>query len=137
MALLFPVGSVGAVDDPEHGHFEPDPEQGGGFDFPDDLSDRLHRVHYRGKRAWETEIERAERVHETDIARRRDPAMLYDAMERFGAALERLGGGQGDPAQAAEIADLKRQLAELQAAKPAADAATETKSPASRRTSKT
>ena len=33
---LYPRGAVGAVDDPEFGHFEP--EDDGGFDFPGPLS---------------------------------------------------------------------------------------------------
>lgn len=137
MALLFPLKPAGAVDDPEFGHFDADTEHGG-FEFPDELSDRLHGIHYRGKPAWETEMERAERLHETDLARRRDPAMLYDAMGEFSGALKQLTGQQGSPDQASEIADLKRQLAELQAAKAPADGTAEAKSAATpRRASKT
>jgi hypothetical protein len=114
MARLFSLADAGAVDDPEFGHFEPGDD--GSFDFPDELSDRLHRLHHRGRPAWENEEERRERCHGEDLARRRDPAMLYDAVGEFSGALKQFAGMSGAviPADAAaEIADLKRQLAEL------------------------
>ena len=88
----------------------------GGFDFPDEMSDRLHRAHHRGRKAWETEIERDERLHGEDLARRRDPATLYDAVGEFSANLRQFAGMSPGAAAAEEIADLKRQLAELKAA---------------------
>jgi hypothetical protein len=92
MARLFSRMSAGAVDDPVHGHFEPDAD--GGFNFPDQLSDHLHSVHIRKKRAWETEMERDERRHGEESARRRDPETLYNAVS--------------------DIANITRQLAALQ-----------------------
>src|SRR5580698_6241400 len=79
MARLFSRMNAGAVDDPQYGHFVPDPAHGG-FDLPDELSDRLAGFCHRGKPAWETEEQRGERLHGEDLDRRRDPAMLYDAV---------------------------------------------------------
>ena len=92
---LYSLMNASAIDDPQHGHFEPDPGHGG-FDLPDDLADRLHSFHHRKKRAWETDTERDERLHGEESARRRDPETLYNAV--------------------ADIAGLARQLAGLQAA---------------------
>lgn len=101
--LLFSKANAAAVDDPEYGHFEAGPETGA-FDFPDDLAERLHRVYIRGKKAWETETEREERLHSAESARRRDPETLYAAV--------------------ADIANVTKQLAGLQlaASTPQADA---------------
>lgn len=112
MARLYSLADAGAVDDPEFGHFEPGDD--GSFDFPDELSDQLHRLHHRRRPAWETETERMDRLHGEDLARRRDPAMLYDAVGEFTGALKQFTGSAGAAAAAPAIADLKRQLAELQ-----------------------
>jgi hypothetical protein len=124
MARLHSRMNAGAIDDPQYGHFEPDPAHGG-FDLPDELSDRLAGFHHRGKPAWETEEQRGERLHGEDLDRRRDPAMLYDAVGEFSGALRQIAGlSSGASAAAEEIAELKRQIAELKgAAAPAADAA--------------
>jgi hypothetical protein len=114
MARLFSLANAGAVDDPEFGHYEPGDD--GSFDFPDELSDRMHRLRHRGRPAWETETERVDRMHGEDLDRRRDPAMLYDAVGEFSGALKQFASGVVSPDAAAEIADLKRQLAELKAA---------------------
>jgi hypothetical protein len=114
MARLFSLADAGAVDDPEFGHFGPGAD--GSFDFPDELSDRLHRLQHRRRPAWETEIERRERLHGEDLARKRDPAMLYDAVGEFSGALRQFTSTVVPPDAAAEIADLKRQLAELRGA---------------------
>lgn len=81
---LYSLTNASGVDDPEYGHIAP--EDDGGFDFPDDLSDRLIRVHLRGRKMWETEIERQQRLNLAEQQRLRDPATLYDAMERLIAA---------------------------------------------------
>lgn len=116
-----------AVDDPVFGHFAVDPDHGG-FDLPDELADRLHSFHHRKKPAWETEIEREERLHGEDSARRRDPQTLYNAVEGIGALLERLAAvlPAAAPAAAdndvaaltAEVEALRAQLAEAQAQTP-------------------
>lgn len=90
MARLFSLVNAGAVDDPEYGHFEPGPDHGG-FDMPDELSDRLHSFHHRkGRQLWETEEQRAERTHGLEMARRRDPASMLAAMEDNQALVRQL-----------------------------------------------
>lgn len=114
MARLYSLAHAGSVDDPAHGHFEPGPH--GGFDFPDELSDRLHPVHHRKKRVWETEEERGERLHGEESARRRDPETLYNAVADIANATKGLSGGHGVPADVlAEIAALRAEIAELRA----------------------
>lgn len=100
MARLFSLMNAGAVDDPVYGHFEPDPDHGG-FDFPDELSDQLHSTHHRRKPAWETEVERGERLHGEEHARRRDPETLYNAVADIANITKQLAGLRLDGAQGA------------------------------------
>lgn len=129
-----------AHDDPEYGHFTPVTDDGG-FDFPDDMAERTRRFHVRGKPAWESEDERALRLHGEEAARRRDPESLYNAVADI-ANLARAAAGQQAPAVPAEVtaelAELRKLVAELQAANAAAAAATSEQPPAkpSRSTSK-
>jgi hypothetical protein len=84
MRLYSRTGAT-ALDDPEHGHFEAGPH--GGFDLPDDLSDRLHRFHIPGHGpAWETDVERQHRLMSEELERRKDPATLLQAVEQLVAA---------------------------------------------------
>lgn len=118
MALLFSLTDASAVDDPESGHFEADAD--GAFRFPDELSARLHRVHHQGQRAWETQGERSRRKHGEDLARRRDPAALYDAVGEFTAAMKAAASPAVSPDVAALLAQveaLTAQVAELSAAR--------------------
>jgi hypothetical protein len=67
-------------------HVTPDgtrytPDDAGGFDFPDEVSDPIERCAVKGRRMWETEGERADRMHGMEMARRRDPASMLTAME--------------------------------------------------------
>jgi hypothetical protein len=78
---LYPRGDVGAVDDPEFGHFEPGDD--GGFDLPGPLSDRLHGAHIRGEQQWEDQIERQRRLIQEEAARRADPRTLLEAVEKI------------------------------------------------------
>ena len=73
------------------------PGPSGGFDFPDSVSDVLHPFAVRGERLWETDIERQRRILGEEMDRRRDPASLYDAVEKIMAAAE--AAGQPDPAK--------------------------------------
>lgn len=108
---LYSLANAGAVDDPAYGHFEPDPGHGG-FEFPDELSDRLHSTHYRRKPVWETEIERDERLHGEESARRRDPETLYNAVADIAGLTRQFAGLRGglrdtpDP----EVAALREQV---------------------------
>jgi hypothetical protein len=78
---LYPMADVGAVDDPEFGHIEP--EDDGGFDFPGPLEGRLHGVAVNGQRQWENSIERQRRLILEEQARRADPATLLAAVEQL------------------------------------------------------
>lgn len=80
MRLYTRTGAI-ALDDPEYGHFDASAE--GGFDFPDDLSDKLHKFAIRGKPMWETDIERQSRLAAEELERRRDPATLQALVEQL------------------------------------------------------
>jgi hypothetical protein len=118
---LYPIGAPQPViDHPAWGRHEARDEDGG-FDLPDDLSDELHSFHYRGKRIWETEDERSERMQREGLAHRRDPAALYETVSGMADLTRQLAAVQlGQSAAAApsdphdEIAALKRRLAELE-----------------------
>ena len=115
---LYSRTNAGAIDDPEFGHFDAD-EEHGGFDLPDELSDRMHRFHPGGRTAWETEDERAQRLHGDEQARRRDPETLYNAVEQIasitaqlaGLQLAAAGGAQPDPEPEAPPAKAPRKAA--------------------------
>lgn len=67
-------------------HVTPDgtrytPDDVGGFDFSDEVSDLIGGFAVKGRRLWETETERADRMHGMEMARRRDPSSLLAAME--------------------------------------------------------
>lgn len=78
---LYTLTGASALDDPTFGHFEADEQ--GGFDFPNDLSDRLHRFHAGGRPLWETAIERQNRLITEELERRKDPATLLQAVEQL------------------------------------------------------
>lgn len=147
---LYPKGAPQAViDHPVWGRYEViagDGEDAGGFDLPDELSDEIHSFHYRGKRIWETEDERAERRQREGLAHRRDPAALYETVSGMADLTRQLAAVQlGQSAPGAldpedEIAALRRRLAELEGASakdgpevkqdPKADSRPEAKAPA-------
>lgn len=76
-----------------------EPADDGGFDFPGDVSDRLHRFHAHGVPAWETAIERQHRLIAEEAARRADPATLLDAVNKLVAQAE--AGAAKAPAKTA------------------------------------
>lgn len=80
MRLYTRTGAT-ALDDPDYGHFDVDDE--GGFDFPDDVSGRLHRFHIGGRPTWETDVERQNRLINEEMERRRDPATLMAAVQQL------------------------------------------------------
>lgn len=80
MRLYSRTGAT-ALDDPEYGHFDAGPS--GGFDLPDDLSDRLHGFHVAGQPMWETDVERQHRLINEELERRKDPATLLAAVEQL------------------------------------------------------
>lgn len=77
MRLYSRTGAV-ALDHDEYGHFEP--EDDGGFDFPNELSDELHSFAANG---WETAVERQQRLIAEEMERRRDPATLMEAVQQL------------------------------------------------------
>lgn len=90
------------VADPEFGTFSADAN--GAFEFPDDVSDRLHSFHMNGKQAWETDAEREKRLMSEELERFRDPATLLAAVREMGAnqgALAAALAGVLAPGQAA------------------------------------
>lgn len=97
MRLYTRTGAV-ALDHPEFGHFDADDQ--GGFDLPDELSDRLHRFAYQGKPAWETDVERQQRLMAEELERRKDPATLLSVVEQLMRAAQ-----QGAAPQAAPVVD--------------------------------
>jgi hypothetical protein len=125
---LYPLNAPRtAIDDPVWGHFDADPQHGG-FDLPDELSDTMHSFHHRGKPVWETEDERSLRMHGDDLARRRDPAALYDAVGNITDAFKQIGAAIGaaqlqapatpavaEDSREAELEALRARVAELEA----------------------
>lgn len=95
MRLYTRTGAT-ALDDPEFGHFDAD--ENGGFDFPDDLSDRLHNFHWRGQPMWETDVERQHRLMQEELERRKDPATLLAVVEQLMAAATRSAAAAPAPA---------------------------------------
>jgi hypothetical protein len=94
---LYPLGAPRAViDHPVWGNFAADPDHGG-FDLPDELSDEMHSFHHRGKKIWETEDERSERLHGDETARQRDPATLYAAIGELVSLARKAGAADSAP----------------------------------------
>jgi hypothetical protein len=116
MARLYSLLDATAHDEPGYGRFEAGPD--GEFPFPDEVSARLGRIHHGGQKAWETQAERLRRLHGEDLARRRDPAALYDAVGEFTAAMKAAVPAASPDVAAliAQVAALSAQVAELSAA---------------------
>jgi hypothetical protein len=81
---LYTLTGAARVDDPEFGSFTANPD--GSFDFPNQLSDRLHSFAFGGKRAWESDAEREQRIVSEELDRMRDPATLLAAIKEQGAS---------------------------------------------------
>ena len=60
-----------------------DPGDDGGFDFPEAVGQELHSFHVGGKPAWETQIERNNRLINEELERRKDPATLLSVVEQL------------------------------------------------------
>ena len=80
MRLYSRTGAT-ALDHPEYGHFDANAD--GGFDFPNELSDRLHGFCVNGQPLWETDVERQHRLISEELERRKDPATLLGAVEQL------------------------------------------------------
>lgn len=80
MRLYTRTGAT-ALDHPVFGHFDADAS--GGFDFPNELSDQLHSFAVGGRRLWEDDVERQNRLMAEELERRRDPATLMEAVQQL------------------------------------------------------
>ncbi|MET7746204.1 hypothetical protein [Streptomyces sp. NPDC005385] len=89
---LYTLTGATALEDPEFGKYEADEQ--GGFDFPNELSSRLHSFHVGGKPAWEDDIERQRRLMTEELERRKDPATLLDAVQQIVMAAQNVAAGQ-------------------------------------------
>ncbi|MFI5880799.1 hypothetical protein [Streptomyces sp. NPDC051554] len=92
---LYTLTGATALDDPQYGSYTADEQ--GAFDFPNELSDRLHRFHFGGKPVWEDDIERQERLLNEELERRQDPATLLSAVERLEAAAKAMAPQETSP----------------------------------------
>ncbi len=71
---LYTLTGATQVDDPQYGKFTAGPD--GAFDFPNEMSDKMHGFHVGGAQAWETDAERTKRLEVEELERLRDPATL-------------------------------------------------------------
>lgn len=94
---LYSLTGAAAIDAPE-GHFEPGED--GAFDLPSELSARLHGVAVGGKRQWETDVERQNRLVAEEMERRKDPATLLDAVQQLVQAAQAMPAPQPAKAEA-------------------------------------
>lgn len=128
---LYTLTGATQVDDPVHGSFEAGAE--GAFEFPNELSARLHAFHVGGEKAWETDAERADRLQAEQLERMRDPATLLAAVQALASHQADLATAMKSqqPAPAEVLAPEVAATAE-KAAEPGEPAA----KPAARRTSR-
>lgn len=118
------------VDDPTHGTFTVGPD--GAFDFPDEVSDRLHSFHVAGSPAWESDAERAKRLLDEQMEKLRDPATLLATMQEMARGQRDLAaallGQQSDPGTAPGKTASESHPVEAAAAAARADATPESTS---------
>ena len=88
----------------DHGGVRYEAGPDGGFDFPNEVSDRLHRFAIGGERLWEDAIERQRRLLGEEMDRRRDPAELYAAVAKIAAAADALPAPKAEPKGRAKAA---------------------------------
>ena len=77
---LYSRTGAGTVQNDDYGSYDTDPDTGL-VEVPDEFGHILHRQHIDGQRAWENDAERAGRLKAEDVARRSDPAALYDLVD--------------------------------------------------------
>lgn len=75
---LYTRFGVASVGDDDHGSFDVD--EHGAVEVPHDLGMRMHATFQGGQQAWEDDAERNARLDAEDLAKRRDPAHLYDLL---------------------------------------------------------
>lgn len=81
MRLYTRTGAT-ALTDPETGT-EYEADEQGGFDLPEELSERLHRFHIAKQPAWEDDIERQQRLVDEQLERAKDPATLLEVVQQL------------------------------------------------------
>jgi hypothetical protein len=81
MRLYTRTGAT-ALTDPETGTEYAADEQGG-FNFPEELSERLRRFHIGKQPAWEDDIERQQRLVDEQLERAKDPATLLAVVQQL------------------------------------------------------
>jgi hypothetical protein len=77
---LYSLTGASAVADGDHRY---EAGKDGGFDFPDELSARLHPVAVAGRKQWETDVERQHRLIAEELQRRQSPEALYEAVSQL------------------------------------------------------
>jgi hypothetical protein len=88
MDLYSLVGADQHVDS-DGTRYVPDPETGA-FHFPDEVADQVGGFAVKGRKLWETETDRADRMHGLEMARRRDPATMLSMQEENVALMRKL-----------------------------------------------
>lgn len=88
MRLYTRTGAT-TLNHPDFGEFEASDD--GWFDLPDPLAEQLHGFHVNGQPAWETQLERHNRLLTEELERRKDPATLLSAVEQLVAAAGAVG----------------------------------------------
>ena len=78
---LYSTTGVTHLSNEDHGDFEVDED--GGFELPHELGEQLRNTHIGGQKAWEDDGERSLRLVAEEDARRRDPASMYELMEKL------------------------------------------------------
>lgn len=102
----------------EHDGVHYEPENDGGFEFPEDVGEHLHGFHTGGKPQWETQIERQHRLMGEEAERRKDPATLLSAVEQLVKAAQATQTSEPEDAKAAPA---KRTSKRATASKPPAE----------------
>lgn len=114
---LYTLTGATSVSNEDHGTFDVDPKTGA-IEVPEALGRILHNVFLAGKRAWEDDVERAKRLADEELARRKDPATLLAAVE---ALTEKVaGGGDSGSSEPAPAAPAKKAAVKKAPAKKAA-----------------
>lgn len=112
---LYTLTGATQVDDPQYGKFEAGPD--GAFDFPNEMSDKMHGFHIGGVQAWETDAERATRLAAEELDRLRDPKTLLETIQAMSANQQALVAAMAGAAQ-----QVKASPEEAPASKPEAPA---------------
>lgn len=81
MRLYTRTGATALTDSETGTEYEAD--ERGGFNFPEELSDRLRRFHIGKQPAWEDDIERQQRLVDEQLEQAKDPATLLAVVQQL------------------------------------------------------